>query len=197
MNESLTASSRRTIFGRDSVGGISLFLFFLLAVGAGFPRGTAIADVLEPGFTASLEKFHGHTCAGSLMGARLGLAARVALQAAGGEGKLRATYYDHSCPVDGVQVSAGTTYGNRAIEVVDRDEQRLLLTAEKNGRQAGARLTDMAEEKGNLSRELSKKARGLPVGSPERKQVEKEIEAIWAWFRAAPDADVVLVRLVK
>jgi formylmethanofuran dehydrogenase subunit E len=43
--------------------------------------------------------------------------------------------------VDGVQVGAGTTYGNAALSVEDRDEHRLVLTAEGDKRQVEARLT--------------------------------------------------------
>ncbi len=78
-----------------------------------------------------LERFHGHVCGGSLMGARLGLAARAALELSMSKGKFKARYFSLACPVDGIQVAAGTTYGNRAIEVEDRDEQRLLLSNER------------------------------------------------------------------
>lgn len=47
-------------------------------------------------------QLHGHVCAGSIFGARLGLAAKESLSAAGGEGKLTAAYFSHSCPVDGI-----------------------------------------------------------------------------------------------
>lgn len=155
------------------------------------------AAAMDPGIFEQLEKFHGHTCGGSLMGARLGLAAKAALKAAGGEGKIKARYYNLSCPVDGVQIAAGTTFGNRAIEVEDKGEQRLLLTAEKDNRQVEARLTKLAEEKGTLSRELSKKARELPVRSPERQRLEAEVEEIFTWLRTAPDADVVIVKILR
>ena len=94
---------------------------------------------------SQLETFHGHVCAGSIFGARLGLAAREALKEAGGTGKFTARYYDLSCPVDGIQVAAGTTYGNKALTVQDRDEHRLLLTAAGNKRVVEARLTKNAE----------------------------------------------------
>ncbi len=158
-----------------------------------FPGGAGAAG-LEQGLYDDLEKFHGHTCAGSLMGARLGSAAKAALKAASGEGKFTAKYFSLSCPVDGVQIAAGTTYGNRAIEVKDKGDHRLVLTAEKNRVQVEARLTRLAEEKGKLSRELSGKARELPVGSPERQRLEAEVEEIFSWFRTAPDKDVVIVR---
>ena len=178
------------------VGLAPLLVVALTAGGAGAsPQAGAAAP--DPALYDFLARFHGHTCAGSLMGARLGLAAKAALKAAGGEGKLKARYFDHSCPVDGIQVTAGTTLGNKAMEVVDKNEHRLLLTAEKNGRQVEARLTRLAEEKAKPTRDLSKKARALPAGSPERQRLEKEIEEVYAWLRTAPDAEVVTVRVVK
>lgn len=185
-----------TLVRRVSRFGLSSVLFMALAAGGAgaSPQAAAPSDL---GFYDFLHRFHGHTCAGSLMGARLGLAAKAALKAAGGEGKLKARYFDHSCPVDGIQVTAGTTLGNKAMEVVDKNEHRLILTAEKNGRQVEARLTKLAEEKAKPTRDLSKKARALPAGSPERQRLEKEVEGIYAWFRTAPEAEVVTVRVVK
>ncbi len=177
--------------------GLTPLLLVTLATGwaGATPRPGGVAP--DPEFFDFLERFHGHTCAGSLMGARLGLAAKSALKTVGGEGKLKARYFDHSCPVDGIQVAAGTTLGNKALEVVDKNEHRLLLTAEKNGRQVEARLTKVAEEKAKPTRDLSKKARALPAGSPERQRLEKEVEGVYAWFRTAPEAEVVTVRVVK
>ena len=79
---------------------------------------------LVPALFNQLEAFHGHVCAGSIFGARIGLAAKDALNKAGGTGIFTARYYDLSCPVDGVQVGAGTTYGNAALAVEDRSEER-------------------------------------------------------------------------
>jgi formylmethanofuran dehydrogenase subunit E len=140
-----------------------------------------------------LEKFHGHVCAGSLFGARLGVAAKEALHSAGGEGKLKAVYYDLSCPVDGIQVVAGTTFGNAAIVVEDRDEHRLVLTAIGNKRQVEARLTKKAEELGLRFRELKKKSRSLPKSSSEWKRMEQESEEILNWLREAPTSEVVAI----
>ncbi len=196
MKEYSSALAQHLCFRSRSCTKIILLLL-LLTAGVSILPAWAAAGAMDPGLFESLEKFHGHTCAGSLMGARLGLAARAALKSVGGEGKLKATCFSHACPVDGVQVAAGTTYGNRAIEVDDKNEQRLLLTAEKNGRQVEARLTKLAEDKGKLSRELTKKVRELPVGSPERQRLEKDAEEIFAWFRTAHDEDVVQVRVVK
>lgn len=146
---------------------------------------------------SQLESFHGHVCAGSIFGARLGLAAKEALKEAGGTGKFTARYYDLSCPIDGIQVAAGTTYGNKALTVQDRDEHRLLLTAAGNKRVVEARLTKKAEELGLKSRDLGKKAKALPTGSPERVQLEKEIEEIYNWLKTAQAAEVVVVTTLK
>lgn len=144
-----------------------------------------------------LERFHGHVCGGSLMGARLGLAARAALEQSGSKGKFKARYFSLACPADGIQVAAGTTYGNRAIEVEDRDEQRLLLSDEKSGREVEVRLTTTAAEKAGASRDLTKKAKSLPADSPERVRLEREVEGIFTWLRTAPEAAVVTVRFVR
>ncbi len=176
---------------------LAIAIPLLSMAGIAYTREGARAAAIEPGFYETLEKLHGHTCAGSLMGARLGLAAKLALKAAGGEGKLKAKYFSLSCPVDGIQYAAGTTYGNKAIEVVDQNEHRLLLSAEKNGRQVEARLTKPAEEKAKKFRELKCKVTALPVGSPERQRMEKYVGDVIAWFKTAPDVEVVQVRLVK
>lgn len=147
----------------------------------------------SPNLFSQLEAFHGHVCAGSIFGARIGLAAKEALKKAGGTGKFTAKYYDLSCPVDGVQFGAGTTYGNAALSVEDRDEHRLVLTAESNKRKVEARLTRKAEELGLKSRDLGKKAKGLPVGAPERVQLEREMEEIFSWLKNAPAEEVVIV----
>lgn len=150
-----------------------------------------------PALFNQLEAFHGHLCAGSIFGARIGVAAKDALKNAGGTGKFTARYYDLSCPVDGIQFGAGTTYGNAALAVEDRDEHRLVLTAEGNKRKVEARLTRRAEEFGLKSRELGKKAKALPVGSAERLQFEREIEEIFSWLKTAPEEEVVVITLLK
>lgn len=155
-----------------------------IAAGGGSPAAALYSQ---------LEAFHGHVCAGSIFGVRLGLAAKEALKTAGGTGKFTARYYDLSCPVDGIQMAAGTTYGNAALAVEDRDEHRLVLTAAGNKRQVEARLTAKAEELGLRSRDLGKKAKALPAAAPERLQFEREIEEIYTWLRTAPTGEVVVV----
>jgi len=170
----------------------------LVALVAGVDcRADEGANKLSQDLYTVLERFHGHTCAGSLMGARLGLAARAALERAGVEGKLKAQCYSLSCPVDGIQVMAGTTYGNRALEVQDRGEHRLVLSDEKSGHQVEARITTGAMEKASGSREMAKQARSLPVGSPERKKLEQELDALYTWLKTAPETEVVTVKPLR
>jgi formylmethanofuran dehydrogenase subunit E len=164
-----------------------------LAVSCNSVSAAATGATPAPALYSQLEAFHGHVCAGSIFGARLGIAASEALKNAGGTGKFTARYYDLSCPVDGIQVGAGTTYGNKALTVQDRDEHRLVLTAEGNKRTVEARLTIKAEEMGLKSRDLGKKAKALPVGTPKRLQLEREVEEIYTWLRSSPVDEVVIV----
>lgn len=163
-----------------------------------YNSGSATAgSVPDQALYSQLESFHGHVCAGSIFGVRLGLAAKEALKEAGGTGKFTARYYDLSCPVDGIQMATGTTYGNKALTVQDKDEHRLLLTAGGNKRVVEARLTKKAEEMGLKSRDLGTKAKALPAGSPERVKLDQEIEGIYSWLKAAPAAEVVVVTTLK
>ena len=176
---------------RTLLAGFCISVAFILPVGI---QQSAAADLPSPETYALLETFHGHVCGGSLFGARMGQAAKEALRAAGGEGKLKATVFDLSCPVDGIQVSAGTTYGNKALTVKDRDERRLVLEAEGNSKRVEATLTPKAEKLALRSKELGKKARELPESSAERQTLEKEMEGIFTWLRSAPMAEVVTIK---
>jgi formylmethanofuran dehydrogenase subunit E len=177
-----------------SKASVVILLFVVVGLGSACAAGEGASN--QDIFVA-LERFHGHVCAGSLMGARLGLAAKSALERAGIQGKLKAQYFSLSCPVDGIQITTGTTYGNRALDVQDRNEHRLLLTDEKSGRQVEARLTATADEKALSTREINKDVRALPVESPERKKLEQSLEAIYAWLKTAPESEVITVRLVR
>ena len=94
-------------------------------------------------------------------------------------------------------MTAGTTYGNKALTAQDRDEHRLILTASGNKRVVEARITKKAEELGLKSRELGKKAKVLPPGSPERVKLEQKIEEIYGWLKTAPADEVVTVTVLK
>lgn len=148
---------------------------------------------LPPALYSQLEAFHGHVCVGAIFGARLGLAAKEALKEAGGTGKFTAKYYDLSCPVDAFRWRTDTTYGNKALTLQERDEHRLVLTASGNKRAVDVHLTKMAEELGLKSRDLGTKAKALATGSPERLDLEREIEDIYAWLKTAPTREVVSV----
>jgi formylmethanofuran dehydrogenase subunit E len=169
-------------------------LAVLVAATIAFP---ARGDDPAPDLWERIAAFHGDLCLGSVMGARIGLAAKSALKEAGGEGRLKSTYYDLSCPVDGIQVAVGTTYGGGNLTVIDRDEHRLALTADGNGREVEAQLTGLANDKGATYRVLKGKARALSEGSEERRAVDKEMATILEWFKTAPDADVVSIRIVR
>jgi formylmethanofuran dehydrogenase subunit E len=143
---------------------------------------------------AFLERFHGHTCPGSLMGLRLGLAAKGALN---GHGKIEAKTFALACSVDGIQIATGATFGNKAFTLEDRNELYLILTDVESGKQVEARLTQEAMDNGKRFRDLSGKSQTFDVGSPERLVLEKEIDAILDWFRTAPDEDVVTVQVLK
>lgn len=145
---------------------------------------------------AFVKKFHGNECTGAVIGVRLGLAAKAALKLQAGE-KAKARFFKHSCAVDGIQVAAGTTYGNRDLAVEDRHENRLVLTAAKSGRKVEASLTKAAEGKAGQSLAMKKKLQSLPKDSPERHRLETELAAITAWFRTAPDDAVVEVHEIR
>jgi formylmethanofuran dehydrogenase subunit E len=169
--------------------GVAIVLVFVSMIIVNTPA--AISAPPDAETCTFLERFHGHTCAGSLMGLRLSLAAKEALK---GKGKLKAKCFVLACPVDGIQVGAGTTYGNKALEAEDRNELYLILTDVDSGRQVEARLTKKAEEMGKNYRDLSSKGRAYTQGSPEQLQFQKEKDAILDWFRTAPDLEVVTVQ---
>lgn len=145
-------------------------------------------------FYESLVEFHGDACAGSVFGARLGFAAEEAI---GQHGKLKAQYFDLSCPVDGIQLSTGATYGNRGLEVLDQDDHRLILTDADSGRKVEARLTEQALEHGRRIREISSSLRAIDAGSDEAAALKKEKESALDWLRTAPDSLVVTVRSIE
>jgi len=165
----------------------SLFALMLFFFALGI--STTHAEAIDERY-GLLEQLHGHTCAGSLMGARLALAAREAM---GADSKFTATYFDLSCPVDGIQGFAGATLGNKALTVEDRDEHRLILIDKNSGRKVETKLTPKAQEMGKSYRALSKKLRSLPGDSAQRNEVEGEIEAVFEWFKTAPEKEVVNV----
>jgi formylmethanofuran dehydrogenase subunit E len=188
-NETLSKQSRIKASVRY---GVSILLVFAVMVIVNTPTATSAPPDAET--CERLERFHGHTCPGSLMGLRLGLTAKEALK---GHGKLKAKCFILACPVDGIQVGVGTTWGNRGLEVENRGEMSMVLTDVESGRQVEARITEKAMEKGKSYRDLSEKARAQPAGSPERTGFEKDAEAVLDWFRTAPDSEVVTIKVLN
>jgi len=140
------------------------------------------------------EQFHGDSCTGQLIGVRLGLAAKGALQNIGVVGKLKARFFDQTCAIDGIQVAAGTTMGTNTLEIIDRNENRLELSDINGMHVVEVQLTKLAQEKSKVSLGLKKKMRLLPAESDQMKQLKIEQKSIFSWFRNASDAEVVIVR---
>ena len=144
-----------------------------------------------------LATFYGQACAGSIFGARLGFAASEALKKKGGRGGFRARYYELSCPAEGTKSGCGHGYGDDALTAQNWGKHRLVLTSEANKCTVEARLTKKAEEMGLVSRDLLGKISTLPVGSPERLMLEREVEEIYLWLGTAPAGEVVLVTTLE
>jgi formylmethanofuran dehydrogenase subunit E len=189
INEKSSQSCCRKAYIRYGVG---IALVFVVLATINTPTGKAAPPDAKT--CAFLKRFHGHTCPGSLMGLRLGLAAKEALKASG---RLQARCFVLACPVDGIQVGVGTTWGNKGLEVEDENDMRLILTEVESGRKVEARLTKEAVEKGKTYRDLSEKARSHAAGSPERMGFEMDIEAVLNWFRTAPDSELVTVKALN
>lgn len=155
--------------------------------------GRAAAAAPDASVYETLGKFHGHRCAGSLLGARLGFAAKAALGDKAGKGKVRAVYDAAACPLDGIQVSTGCTLGNGTIESKGKKEMRLVLTVDGVPGAVEAKATPQATKLGGEFKELSKKARELAKGSAERVKTEARMEEILKTLESAPDEDLVIV----
>lgn len=140
------------------------------------------------------EQFHGDSCVGQLIGIRLALAAKEALQKIGVSGKMKAKFFDRNCAVDVIQVAAGTTIGNKSLEIIDKNENRLELSDKTGKLTVEAKLTKLALGKSKVSLELKKKLKSLSADSNQFKQLKMEQEAISVWFRNATDSEVVTVR---
>jgi formylmethanofuran dehydrogenase subunit E len=148
----------------------------------------------EPDLFQRVEQFHGDGCVGQLIGVRLALGAKSALQKSGVTGRLKARYYARNCAVDGIQVAAGTTIGNRSLVVLDKNDNRLELSDASGKHAVEARLTTLATAKSKRSLELKRQLQFLPADSGQRLALQGELDAIAAWFRTADAAQVVTVR---
>ena len=151
------------------------------------PSDPASGDVFR-----LLARFHGHRCPMSVIGARLGLAARAALGADEGE-RLRARYHSTTCALDGVQVTTGCTLGNRGLEVVPGERHRLELRTEDGRRRVVVEPTPWALEQGRRFGEIRRRCDPLPAGSAERAQMESEMEAVLRGLERAPAGRVARV----
>ncbi len=147
----------------------------------------------EAGFFEALAMLHGHRCPMSILGARLGLAARTALAPAPGE-RLEARYFHQTCALDGIQLATRCTLGNGNLRVEPRGEHRLLLWAEGQSAGAEAVLTPAALERGRSYTALREGAAGLPEGAPERREAAEAMERVLRGLETAPEHDLVAVR---
>lgn len=147
----------------------------------------------EPGFFEVLARLHGHRCPMSILGARLGLAARAALGAAPGQ-RLTAVYLHQTCALDGIQLATGCTAGNGNLQVAPRGEHRLLLRREGEARGVEAELTELALARGRAYGALKTRAEAAPPGTPERDRGEAALETLLRELEAAPAAELVTVR---
>jgi formylmethanofuran dehydrogenase subunit E len=145
---------------------------------------------------AALERLHGHRCPMSILGARLGWAARAALGTdTDAWRRLRGCYHHRTCAVDGIQLSTQCTTGNGNLELLAEGDHRLVLTALDDGRQAEARPTTRALEAGRRYGELRTRADRLPPGSDAEKTTRDEISALLDYLETAPPDDLVAVIL--
>jgi formylmethanofuran dehydrogenase subunit E len=129
----------------------------------------------------------------SILGARLGLAARAALGAAPGE-RLTARYLHQTCALDGIQLATGCTAGNGNLQVDRRGEHRLLLFREGSTAGVEAELTAHALARGQAYGRLRAEAEAAPPGTPEGRRAEEALEELLGELEAAPAQELVSVR---
>jgi formylmethanofuran dehydrogenase subunit E len=147
-------------------------------------------------FFAALERLHGHRCPMSILGARLGLAARAALgEWQQSERRLRARFHHRTCALDGVQLATQCTLGNGNIEVLPEGEHRLELTVTGDPRHAEAVLRPEGLERGRRYGGLRTRAEELPPESEERRTMETQMMAILTDLETAPAEELVVVTL--
>jgi formylmethanofuran dehydrogenase subunit E len=129
----------------------------------------------------------------SILGARMGLAARAALGERIGEGeRLAARYYHRTCAIDGIQLATNCTLGNGNIEVEPRGEHRLTLWIQGSDDSVDVRLSPLALAKGRAYAESRQAAEGLDPDSPAGRRAARDMEAILAELEEVPDSELVL-----
>ena len=143
---------------------------------------------------AALERLHGHRCPMSILGARLGWAARSALGVdTDAWRRLRCHYHHRTCAVDGIQLATQCTAGNGNLEVLAEGDHRLVLTAVDDGRRVEARPTVLALQQGRRYGELRAHAETLPADSDAQRAVHAEIAALLDHLATAPQHELVAV----
>ncbi|MDT8441776.1 MAG: FmdE family protein [Desulfuromonadales bacterium] len=118
---------------------------------------------------------HGHYCAMSTLGGRLGLAALAALGEDGGS--LTATYGIDTCAADGIAVATGCLPEQGRLTVHDRGRHRLELRGRGGG--VAAELTAAALARAALCRQR------LAAG--------EDAAEVLAGVRNAPDAELLVL----
>lgn len=146
----------------------------------------------ECGLYEVLERLHGHRCPMSILGARMGLAARALLQKRVGFGvRFTARYFHRTCALDGIQLATGCTLGNRNIWVEPEGDHRLTLGVEDRPEAVTVRLTERALERGTQYSKLRQESDTLVPNSMEWQRVSAAMETILSELETARDADLV------
>jgi formylmethanofuran dehydrogenase subunit E len=128
----------------------------------------------------------------SILGARLGLAVRDALEKPRGSGgRLHARFHHRTCALDGIQLSTQCTVGNGNLEVVEAGEHRLVLTAAGDTRQIEGRLTLAALELGRRYADLRTRADQLSPGEADEPAIRKQMGELLAALETAPQEEIV------
>jgi formylmethanofuran dehydrogenase subunit E len=136
-------------------------------------------------FFTFLARFHGHRCPMSIMGARMGLAARavVGYHREDGGGDVRAIYHHKTCAVDGVMAALGTTLGNNNLQLLPEGEHLLEARNLATGVAVKVELAPQALELGRRYSTLKRSNTSTP----------EELEAILLELEKATDEEVVIL----
>ncbi len=113
-----------------------------------------LSEKEREGFYSRLHSFHGHRCPMSILGARLGLAAKEHVGRHGEDGDVHSHYFHRTCAIDGIQLALGTTTGNSNIEFTPEGTHRLIATNKSKRMQIEVILTPEALRRGKEYGEL-------------------------------------------
>jgi formylmethanofuran dehydrogenase subunit E len=153
------------------------------------PSRTVLSTVMTSNkvpadFYEFLLRLHGHRCPMSIMGARLGLAARARVGVHGIDGDVSATYMHQTCALDGIMAALGTTPGNNNI-AIDPKGLHCLEAINKN---LGVRVrVVLSEEPLALGRRYGELRRAA-TGKNEQEELLKTLETM-------PDNEAVEVSI--